>query len=133
MVASEYVLVVDDDPDARALMNTLVAMAGMETREASGGHQALQRIRERIPAVVILDLMMPGMHGFTVLRHLQHNPRTRGISIIIVTAARVERHNVPDQRGTVIGIFRKGDMNFDEILETVTEAVNVRSESVVAK
>jgi len=118
-----YVLVVDDDPDALALMSALVKSMGIKVRVAQDGHEALECIREETPGFVVLDLMMPRMDGFGVLSRLQLDPKTRGIPILILTAARLQESDVLDLRGTVIGVVRKGDLDLDEISRVIKETL----------
>lgn len=121
-----YVLVVDDDPDALALMSALVGSIGVEVRVARDGHEALARIHERTPGFVVLDLMMPGMDGFGVMRRLQFDPKTRNIPILILTAARLQESDVLDLRGTVLGVIRKGDLDLDDVSRVILETLKER-------
>jgi DNA-binding response OmpR family regulator len=83
------VLIVDDEPDILMLLRLALEAAGYETVEATDGRQALEVIRERHPDVVLLDVMMPGMDGWTTLEHLGEtgeHPR-----VIMVTAKTASR------------------------------------------
>ncbi len=80
------VLVVDDDPATRSLLEALLQQDGLETALAESGEQALEAVREFRPHLVLLDLMMPGMTGFEVVRRLKMAADTRTIPIILVTA-----------------------------------------------
>lgn len=121
-----YVLVVDDDPDALALMSALVGSMGVGVKVAKDGHEALERIREEVPGFVVLDLMMPRMDGFGVLSRLQLDPKTRDIPILILTAARLTESDVLDLRGTVLGVVRKGDLDLDDISRVIEETLKDR-------
>jgi CheY-like chemotaxis protein len=125
-LADTYVLVVDDDPDALALMSALVASMGIGVKVARDGHEALERIRENTPGFVVLDLMMPRMDGFGVLSRLQLDPKTRDIPILILTAARLSEGDVLDLRGTVLGVVRKGDLDLDDISRVIEETLKAR-------
>jgi CheY-like chemotaxis protein len=128
-----YVLVVDDDPDALALMSALVASMGIEVKVARDGHQALECIRAEIPGFVVLDLMMPRMDGFGVLSRLQLDPKTRDIPILILTAARLTETDVLDLRGTVLGVVRKGDLDLDDISRVILETLKARKSPDASK
>jgi CheY-like chemotaxis protein/anti-sigma regulatory factor (Ser/Thr protein kinase) len=80
------VLVVDDDENIRDLLETLLSDEGIPVAVAADGLEALDLIAERAPRLVILDLMMPGLDGFEVLRRLRSDARMRHISVIVVTA-----------------------------------------------
>lgn len=80
------VLVADDDPEILTLLSMRLKQRGYEVFEASDGDKALEEARERVPDVVILDVMMPQKNGWEVARELKHDDRTRGIGIIVLTA-----------------------------------------------
>lgn len=80
------VLVVDDEPDIVEFLTTVLVDEGYETSVARDGMEALTRIRESRPALVILDLMMPQMNGFEVLDALREQPPTVRPSIIVLSA-----------------------------------------------
>jgi len=87
------VLVVDDDESNRMLLRDPLETHGYEIMEAENGEQALQKIEQRPPDVILLDVMMPRMDGFEVCRRLKKDERTTHIPILIVTALseRMER------------------------------------------
>jgi CheY-like chemotaxis protein len=80
------VLVADDDPRHRKLMDTVLHAEGYEVRSVESGVAALAAIAGEAPDVLLLDLMMPGMDGFEVVRRLKADPATRRIPIVMVTA-----------------------------------------------
>lgn len=81
-----FVLVVDDEEQNRALLRGPLEARGYEVDEAENGVQALQKINERMPDAILLDLMMPRMDGFEVCRALKANLKTAPIPILIITA-----------------------------------------------
>jgi class 3 adenylate cyclase len=87
------VLVVDDDEANRTLLRDPLEVHGYEIIEAENGEQALQKVEQRPPDVILLDVMMPRMDGFEVCRRLKKDARTAHIPILIVTALseRMER------------------------------------------
>ena len=87
------VLVVDDDEANRTLLRDPLETHGYEIVEAENGEQALQKVEQRPPDVILLDVMMPRMDGFEVCRRLKKDARTAHIPILIVTALseRMER------------------------------------------
>lgn len=80
------ILVVDDNKTNVLLCATHLKNEGYETLEAYNGEEALRVIAERGPDLVLLDIMMPGMDGFEVVRRLKADESTRNIPIIMVTA-----------------------------------------------
>jgi CheY-like chemotaxis protein len=80
------VLVVDDEPSLLFLHRTTLESAGHQVVEASNGGEALERIREAMPDLVVSDLMMPVMDGRELIRRLRADAATRVIPVIIVSA-----------------------------------------------
>jgi putative two-component system response regulator len=86
------VLVVDDDRERRELVRTTFEMAHVEVEEADGAAAAAERIAERHPDVVVLDVGMPGIDGVTFCRGLRSDPRTRDIPVILLTGIADAHH-----------------------------------------
>jgi PleD family two-component response regulator len=84
--AGDKVLVVDDDPDIARFIEVNLAAHGFDVHVAPDGLQALERAVAIRPALALVDVMMPGMDGFQLVQRLRADPRTAGISIIILTA-----------------------------------------------
>ena len=80
------VLVVDDEPEIRELCRVNLEFEGFEVLEAPNGFEALQIVREQHPDLVFLDLMMPGMDGWDVLRAIKEDDSTAHIPVILLTA-----------------------------------------------
>lgn len=96
----ERVLIVDDEPDILALCSYHLAKAGYRVSTASTGPEGLGAAREERPALVVLDLMLPGMSGFDVLERLRADDTTHDIAVLMLTARREE----PDRiRGLSLG------------------------------
>ncbi len=83
---SQSVLVVDDEPMARTLLRLMLVRAGFDVSEAEDGYDALERIKEEIPDLVILDVMMPGLDGFSVCRAVRESARTAHLPVIMLSA-----------------------------------------------
>ena len=91
--ASGEVLIVDDFPDALALYEAVLMEDGHRVRTATNGDDALRKVDEREPELVLLDVSMPGLDGVEVLRRLRAR-RGGGPSVIMLTAARREPHAI---------------------------------------
>lgn len=83
---SSSVLIVDDEPMARTLLRLMLVRAGFDVIEAEDGFDALERIDERIPDIMILDVMMPGMDGFTVCETVRKQDGVSELPIIMLSA-----------------------------------------------
>ncbi|MBN1873023.1 MAG: response regulator [Anaerolineae bacterium] len=84
-VSGQRVLVVDDEPSIRALLRQVLGDAGYRVIEAADGMTALDRVRHEQPALLILDVMIPGISGFDVVSVLKGDPATASIPIIILS------------------------------------------------
>ena len=80
------VLIVEDEHDMLELLDVNLRAAGFETLLAGSGERALALVRERIPDVVLLDLMLPDVPGTEVCRQIRSDPLTRDVPIVICTA-----------------------------------------------
>jgi DNA-binding response OmpR family regulator len=88
------ILVADDDDGLRQLLRIILQREGFDVVEAMNGEQALARAADSAPELILLDVMMPGMDGFTVCRELKRNKRTGGVPVIFFSAAEdVSRRN----------------------------------------
>ncbi len=85
------ILVADDDPDIRDIVSFRLERAGYRTVQASDGDEALRLARESLPALCVLDVMMPKVSGFEVLRELREDPRTSSVPVLILTASVQDR------------------------------------------
>ena len=82
-----HILVVDDEPTICAFVQEFLEDEGYRSACASNGVEALQQIRQIRPDLVLMDIMMPGLDGRAVVRHLQAHPTYAGIPVILMSAA----------------------------------------------
>src|SRR5690606_14682518 len=97
---SDRILVVDDEPEIVALVVYHLARAGYRVSSASSGTDALELARRERPALIVLDLMLPGLSGYEVLEALHNDPATADIAVLMLTARREEGDRV---RGLTLG------------------------------
>jgi signal transduction histidine kinase/DNA-binding response OmpR family regulator/PAS domain-containing protein len=102
------VLVVDDDPKARDMLRRTLQKAGWTVAEAANGCEALEALERAKPALVLLDLLMPGMDGFEVLERLNGDATWREVPVIIVTAKDLTPDDVDRLNGRVAKVLQKG-------------------------
>lgn len=84
------ILVVDDEPDITALVTYHLAREGFRVSTANTGSEGLKAAVDGRPDLVVLDVMLPGMSGFEVLRELRERDETKSIGIILLTARKQE-------------------------------------------
>jgi DNA-binding response OmpR family regulator len=80
------ILVVDDDPNSLDIVRTYLEARGYEVATALDGKEALSRLEEVRPAVVLLDVMMPGMDGWEVARVIKNHPEFSSVRVVMLTA-----------------------------------------------
>ena len=86
-VPLERILLVEDDRDIRMVARTsLELVGGFQVRACESGEEALQAVAEFLPQLMLLDVMMPGMDGPTVLKRLREQPQTAKVPAIFFTA-----------------------------------------------
>ena len=83
--AASRVLVIDDDPGVRELLARMLAKEGFNVATASSGEQGIQRALDFEPAVITLDVMMPGMDGWSVLAAMKNDPKIAHIPVVMVS------------------------------------------------
>ena len=88
MAQQPKVLVVEDDPDIIEAITMVLSTQPYEIVTAGDGLECLDRIKEGVPDLIILDLLMPRMDGFAVVRELRENPQYPRIPILILTSVR---------------------------------------------
>jgi PAS domain S-box-containing protein len=84
-IVGAKVLLVDDDPQIHDLMGTVLVREGYRVLHASTGAEAIRRAREERPAMILLDIMMPQVDGWTVLSTLKEDPQLAGIPVVCVS------------------------------------------------
>lgn len=81
-----YILVVDDNKITTKLLRRYLESNGFEASEAYDGVDCLEKLKERKPNAVVLDVMMPRMDGYETVSNIKSNPETKDIPVVIVTA-----------------------------------------------
>jgi threonine synthase len=112
--------IVDDKPEVRQLVRRILQSQGeYQLLEASNGREGVEMALRERPNLIILDLMMPEMDGFSVLDALQANPETAAIPVIVITAKELTSAEKVRLKGRIQSLMQKGDFMSDELLEEV--------------
>ena len=82
----KHILVIDDDPGLVVFLQRRLDLAGYQVTTAASGESGLQKMRDSLPDLVIVDVMMPGMDGFSFVRELRTDTVLTKVPILIVTA-----------------------------------------------
>jgi len=87
------VLAIDDDPVAIELIEAVLTPAGFAVLRATGGEEGISKARLELPSLIIVDLLMPEVDGFTVVKRLRADPATAAIPIVVLTAKSIGRED----------------------------------------
>lgn len=86
-MSAESILIIEDDRAIRSVISVVLKGAGYSiVKEAETGDDGLRIVRELKPSLVLLDIMLPGIDGFSVCRRIRENPETASIPVIMLTA-----------------------------------------------
>lgn len=85
MTQGPTVLIIDDSATSRHVMETILRNDGYQVRSVGDGREGLMMVQRELPRCVVLDVVLPGMSGFEVCRHLRSNERLQGLPIIMVS------------------------------------------------
>ncbi len=119
------IAIVDDTPDARRLVRRILQSQGdYEIFEATNGREGIELIARERPDLVILDLMMPEVDGFSVIDALKSHPDTAEIPVIVSTAKELTAEEKNLLKGRIQSLMQKGDFLSDEFLDEVRSLIH---------
>ena len=97
-MAGELILIVEDNEKNRRLVRDVLQFKGYQTIETETGEEGVALARSRHPALVLMDIQLPGIDGITALKRLREDPTTRAIRVMAVTASAMtqDRQNILD-------------------------------------
>jgi PAS domain S-box-containing protein len=127
------ILLVDDDPSTLELLEETLHSAGYETQSVRSGARALEVLSSKIVGAVMLDLLMPGMNGFEVIRHIRQAPNLKDLPVFIMTAKTL----TPDERALLSSetqaLFQKSGSWHQQLLVEVDRLVRKRERGKAAR
>jgi signal transduction histidine kinase/CheY-like chemotaxis protein len=116
---SAQVLIVDDDAKTRNMLRRTLQKEGWTVAEAADGREALNQLERSRPALLLLDLTMPGMDGFAVLERMRRSQAWRDIPVIVVTAKDLTRGEIDRLNGRVVKVLQKGAYQRRDLLADI--------------
>ena len=119
-MAEPRVLVVDDELTSAEVLGLILAEAGFHVTVASDGQQALARLEEAAPDVLVTDFMMPGMHGADLVKAVRAMPAWRALPVLMISAA---PHGALRAYDVKYDAFLRKPFGLDQFLETVRALV----------
>jgi two-component system, cell cycle response regulator DivK len=119
-MAGELILIVEDNEKNRRLVRDVLQFKGYETIETETGEEGVELARTRHPALVLMDIQLPGMDGISALKALRQDPATRAIRVMAVTASAMTQ-----DRQTILAAgfdaYQSKPINVKSFLEAVQE------------
>ena len=121
----QRILVVDDETDVQLILKTALKSEGFEVDAFGNGPDALASAKENPHDLILLDIMMPGMSGFEVLRELKSDDATSTIPVIMLTGVS-ERSKIQEALASGTDFYIVKPFDFDELMAKVQQALDNR-------
>ena len=123
---SARILLAEDDRILRKAGETALRKKGYDVTLAVDGDDALTKARQDPPDLVLLDVMMPKIHGFDVLRGLKGDPRTRDVPVIMLTNLEQPADIKRAADGGAYGYLVKSNLDLEALATKIAEALDAR-------
>jgi len=123
---SGYILIVEDVPDILQLLEETLKFKGYRAVTAYNGQEALEKIQQEHPRLIITDIMMPKLDGFGLVHRLRINPETREIPVIFLTATYVAMEDKAFALNIGVTRFIEKPVNFEHFLKTIHELLTAK-------
>jgi CheY-like chemotaxis protein len=118
-----YLLVVDDNEDFAMAIERLLKDDGFTVKVAQNGKRALEMLNSSKPALILLDLVMPEMDGFGVVRELQQNPAWRNIPVVILSGKDLTETEWKQLNSYISDFVKKGSISHVELRQTIRKVL----------
>jgi PAS domain S-box-containing protein len=132
-IAESLILIVDDDPLTLDLLETTLHSAGYETRTALSGKAALATLAHTPVKGILLDLVMPEMDGFEVLKHMKHEAALRDIPVIILTAKNLTEEEAELLKRQAQALLQKDGAWKEGLMATLEKVIGDRNPENLAR
>ena len=120
---SQTILIVEDDETTRDMLKKSLKTNEFKVRTAFNGKEALEKVNESKPGLILLDLMMPEMDGFEFAEKLRENKDWLDIPVVVITAKDLTKEDHQRLKGNVEAIMQKGSYSKNELLSEVGERI----------
>lgn len=125
------ILVIDDDPASRELLRGYLMDSGFEAVVAQSGAEGIDLARKIMPLAITLDVMMPGLDGFTVLERLRSHPASHDVPVIILTAKDLSRTEQQDLERQVHRILFKASFDRTQLMQELSSVISKLNSAAV--
>ena len=124
-MTNELILIVEDNEKNRKLLRDVLQFKGYKTMETETAEEGIRLAQESRPALILMDIQLPGMDGITALKHLKADPKTQGIPVIAVTASAMT-HKREDMLAEGFAGYQTKPISVNEFLEEVRRVLDAR-------
>ena len=122
-MAEELILIIEDNEKNRKLVRDVLQAKGYQTIESESAEDGLQLARDRSPALILMDIQLPGMDGITALKQIRADPQLQGIPVMAVTASAMT-HNRKTIMAAGFDGYQSKPINLKEFLEEVRRVLD---------
>jgi len=120
------ILLVDDDPKALELLQEALRSAGYEVQSVRSGARALEVLANKVVGAILLDLLMPGMDGFQVIRHVREDPALKELPILVMTAKNLSGDEIALLNRETQGLLQKAGSWKEQLIAEVDRVIRGR-------
>src|SRR3990167_7059622 len=126
MGESKTILLVDDDLTLREMYEERMKAEGFNIIQATNGEEALKKAKESKPDIILLDIMMPKVNGFDVLKELKSNPELKDIPVIVLTALIQDVDRVQGKKLGAADYIVKSETMPGEVIAKIKNAIGLK-------
>lgn len=127
----DYLLIVEDDPDILRLLDATLTFSGYRVITARNGKEALEVIQRESPAIVIADIMMPKLDGFSFVHRLRIAPETREIPVVFISSTYVAREDQEFAHHIGATRFIQKPVDLEKLLTTIADLLKQRMPATI--
>ena len=122
-MAGELILIIEDNEKNRKLVRDVLQVKDYKTIESETAEEGLKLALEKSPALILMDIQLPGMDGITALKQLRADPKTKGIPVIAITASAMT-HNRQTMLAEGFDGYQTKPITLKDFLEEVRRVLN---------
>ena len=124
-MANELILIIEDNEKNRKLARDVLQVKGYQTIESETAEEGLKLAAEKSPALILMDIQLPGIDGITALKQLRADPRTKSIRVIAITASAMT-HNRQTMLAEGFDGYQTKPITLKDFLEEVRRVLYAR-------
>ena len=129
----DSILIIEDLPSIRDLLEMTLRYKGYQVFSASNGEEALEKLKEQTPALIVTDVLMPRMDGFSLVQRLRNEAATRQIPIIVISATYIDPEDKDFALKLGVTRFIEKPIDTEDFLLTIAEVLTEEDRPLVAE